>query len=177
MRVSTRTPARRRTTSTLLAASAIAASLVIAACGGSGNSRGSGSTGSTPSPSGNSVATVATKKVAGYGTVLATGRGAPLYVLSSDPRDGSSCTGSCAKTWPPLTVTGKPTAGSGVDASKLSSFKRSDGSEQVSYNGQALYTHPGLSATSVAGTASDGGVWYLISPSGSPIKKAGGGGY
>jgi hypothetical protein len=59
----------------------------------------------------------------------------------------------------------------------LSTFKRKDGSVQVLYNGRALYTHSGGTAGSVAGTASDGGIWYLVSPSGKPITSTNGGGY
>jgi predicted lipoprotein with Yx(FWY)xxD motif len=109
--------------------------------------------------------------------VLATAKGAPLYLLTADPSGGSSCSGSCAKQWPPLIASGKPSAGPGVSGSLLSTFKRSDGSEQVSYDSQALYTHPGMSASAVAGTASDGGIWYLVSPSGKPIKSTTGSGY
>jgi predicted lipoprotein with Yx(FWY)xxD motif len=179
MRALNRFPATRRVLTLLLALPAIAGgSLLIAACGSSssgGSDNGSQST--SQSPTGNAAAAVSTTKVSGYGTVLATGKGSPLYLLTADPSGGSSCSGSCAKTWPPLTVAGKPAAGTGVNASLLSSFKRSDGSEQVVYDGHALYTHPGLSATAVAGTASDGGVWYLVSPSGKPVKTTDGSGY
>lgn len=156
----------------------MAVSLAVAACGSSSSGgTQSSSKSSSNKASSSSSATVSTTKVPGYGTVLASAKGAPLYLLTSDPSGGSSCSGSCAKQWPPLTVSGKPTAGSGVSASMLSSFKRSDGSTQVLYNGQALYTHPGLSASAVAGTASDGGIWYLVSPSGKPIKSTTSSGY
>ena len=56
----------------------------------------------------------------------------------------------------------------------LSTFKRTDGTTQVTYNGHALYTRPGLSATAAAGTAANGGIWYLVSPSGKPITKTSG---
>jgi predicted lipoprotein with Yx(FWY)xxD motif len=115
--------------------------------------------------------------VPGYGTVLATTHGSPLYLLTADPSGGSSCTGACASQWPPLTASGKPTAGPGTNQSLLSRFKRADGSVQVLYAEHALYTHPGTTATAVAGTASDGGIWYLVSPSGKPIKTTNGSGY
>ncbi|HEX3801669.1 MAG TPA: hypothetical protein VHV75_02405 [Solirubrobacteraceae bacterium] len=181
-------PAVRRALPLLLSLAVIAGgSLLIAACGSSS----SGSSGNSPStsssatssqstsqsPSGDAAASVSTIKVPGYGTVLATAKGAALYLLTADPTGSSSCSGSCATAWPPLTVTGKPVAGAGVSASLLSSFKRSDGSEQVLYDGHALYTHPGLSATASAGTAGDGGIWYLVSPSGSPVKTTNGSGY
>lgn len=188
MRISNRSSADRRALKPISAVFAVVAvALALAACGSSGSGSGSGSSGSGTSGPANSSqttqttqtahATLTTTKVAGYGTVLATGKGAPVYLLTADPKGGSSCTGSCAGAWPPLTVTGKPTAGSGVDASMLSTFKRTDGSAQVLYNGHALYTHPGLSATAAAGSAANGGIWYLVSPSGKAITKTTGSGY
>lgn len=153
-------------------ATLVAVSLVLTACGSSG----SGKTTSTRKQS-SSSATVSTAKVSGYGTVLATAKGAALFMLTSDPENGSNCSGSCAKQWPPLTITGKPTAGSSASGSMLSTFKRADGTTQVLYNGHALYTHPGTTATAAAGTAADGGVWYLVSTSGKPIKSTNGSGY
>lgn len=115
-------------------------------------------------------------KVSGYGTVLVTDAAQPIYILSSDPSGSSKCTGACAKTWKPLTVSGTPRAGTGVSSSMLSSFKRSDGTTQVLYDKHALYTHAG-SASSAAGTASDGGVWYLINAKGKAVKSTTAGGY
>jgi predicted lipoprotein with Yx(FWY)xxD motif len=108
--------------------------------------------------------------------VLATSSGQALYVLSTDPSGSSKCSGACAKTWKPLSTTGSPQAGSGASSSLLSDFKRSDGTTQVLYNKHALYTHSG-SPASVAGTASDGGVWYLINAKGSFVKSTTSGGY
>jgi predicted lipoprotein with Yx(FWY)xxD motif len=145
--------------------------VLLAACGsssGGGNTSGGGST---------SSATVVVKKVAGYGSVLATPSGQSLYLLTADPSGGSKCTGSCIAQWPPLTEQGKPTAGPGVDGSLLSTFKRSDGKTQVLYNKHALYTHTGSGATSGAGVAANGGIWYLVSPSGKAVKSTTSGGY
>lgn len=160
---------------------------LISACGSSstpvqthataGQSGGSSSGGNPSGGTASSKATVVTKTVPGYGTVLATSSGKPLYLLTADPAGSSKCTGSCSSTWPPLTVQGKPTAGSGVSASLLSTFKRSDGKLQVLYNGHALYTYTGPSAASGAGMASYGGIWYLVSPAGKAIKSTASGGY
>jgi predicted lipoprotein with Yx(FWY)xxD motif len=147
---------------------------LVAACGSSSGGSGSGS----GSGSGGGPATVTTTQVSGYGKVLAKAKGTPLYVFTGDPSGSSKCVGACVKQWKPLTVTGKPTAGSGANAGMLSTFKRSDGSKQVLYNGHALYTHSSsASAGSVAGTASDGGIWYLVSPAGKPITHTNSGGY
>jgi predicted lipoprotein with Yx(FWY)xxD motif len=165
----TRRSAARRLPTILLAALCAA---FAAACGSSGGS-GSGS-GHTAN---GGAATVATAKVAGYGTVMATGKGTPLYIFTGDPSGQSKCDGACARQWPPLTASAKPTAGSGADTGLLSTFKRQDGRVQVLYNGHALYTHSGPSAGSAAGTAAHGGIWYLLSPAGKPITSTTGGGY
>ncbi len=168
---------RSPTPTRLLLAFSVTA-LAVAGCGSStpsASNKSSQTTSKSRTPS--SKASVSTTKVPGYGTVLATAHGVAVYLLTADPSGGSSCSGACAKQWPPLTVSGRPTGGSGVNASLLSSFTRSDGSVQVLYGGHALYTHPGTSSTAVAGTASDGGIWYLVSPSGKPIKATTGSGY
>lgn len=139
-------------------------------CGGSSDDEDEGT---VPAAS----ATVSTRDVSGYGTVLATKSGRPLYLLTADPSGGSKCVGSCAKKWRPLTEKGAPTAGPGVKPSQLRTFKRGDGGKQVLYNGHALYTSTGRGLTSAAGTASHGGTWFLVSPSGEPIETTEAGGY
>jgi predicted lipoprotein with Yx(FWY)xxD motif len=143
--------------------------LAVAGCGSSSSSKDGAS-----APAGS--ATVSTMTVVGYGKVLAT-RGHPLYLLSSDPPGRSRCTGGCTSTWPPVAAKGKPTAGPGVDSSLLSTFTRPDGIDQVLYDKHALYTHTGRGLVSGAGVRSEGGTWYLVAPSGKPIKQTKSGGY
>jgi predicted lipoprotein with Yx(FWY)xxD motif len=156
-----------------LFAALITAIALIAGCGSSSSNSSSSGGGSSSGGSG----TVKVAKISGYGSALVTAGGKSVYVLSTDPAGSSKCSGSCAKTWMPVTVSGSPSGGSGVDSSKLSSFKRSDGTTQVLYDKQALYTYSGQGATSGEGQAADGGIWYLVSPSGSAIKKSSSGGY
>lgn len=165
-------PRRTLTARLALVAAVIAAVALIAACGGSSsNNSSSGGGGSS------GAATVKTADISGYGTALVSGSGKSVYVLSSDPSGGSSCAGTCTKQWKPLTLSGSPSAGNGVDSSKLSTFKRKDGTTQVMYNKHALYTFSSPGTTSGQGVKADGGTWYLIAPSGSPITKTHGGGY
>lgn len=161
---------RRRAALAVLAPAAVAA-LCLVGCGGGGSS------GKAASASGSTGATVKASKLPGYNRVLTTSSGQALYLLTSDPSGGSRCTGSCATQWPPLLKKGSLSAGPGVKASLLSAFKRSDGKEQVMYNHHALYTHAGTGVTSGAGMASDGGIWYLVSPSGTAVKSTSSGGY
>jgi predicted lipoprotein with Yx(FWY)xxD motif len=151
-----------------LTAGLLALSLLVAAgCGGSSGGASGGSSAAS--------ITVTARKVPGFGTVLATQAGKPLYLLSSDPSGGSKCVDACAKEWPPLTGDGK--AAEGVKDSLLSSFKRSDGTTQVLYDGHALYTYTGDGLVSGVGTKALGGTWSLISPAGKTIDTTAVGGY
>ena len=46
--------------------------------------------------------TIRTAHVASLGTVLASASGQTLYHYTSDPVGKVTCTGACAKVWPPL---------------------------------------------------------------------------
>jgi predicted lipoprotein with Yx(FWY)xxD motif len=105
------------------------------------------------------------------GPVLADSSGMTLYVNTDDTSNSSTCTGTCTGTWLPLTSPGQPVAGAGVSGA-LSTFKRSDGTEQVALNGHPLYLYakdqrPGQ--TSGQGVA---GVWFAASPNGQPVRSA-----
>jgi predicted lipoprotein with Yx(FWY)xxD motif len=146
----------------------IAGALLIGGCGSSGPSS------STVSAS---SATVSTKHEPGYGNVLVDSSGQPVYMLTSDPAGGSKCTGSCARSWPPLTANGSPTAGPGTDGSLLSTFTRKDGSKQVEYNDHALYSYTRSGIVAGEGVASNGGIFYLIAPNGKPVTRTTAGHY
>jgi predicted lipoprotein with Yx(FWY)xxD motif len=161
---------RRRALSGLFLATA--AVVCLAACGSSG---GGGATGAASASSG-ATSTVKVSKLPGYSSVLTTSSGQAVYLLTADPSGGSSCGSSCTAQWPPVESKSLK-AGPGVKTSLLSTFKRSDGQEQVMYNHHALYTHKGTGAASGAGLAADGGIWYLVSPSGSAVKSTSSGGY
>jgi predicted lipoprotein with Yx(FWY)xxD motif len=159
-------------------ATLVIAALLLCGCGGSSNQSSAYHTNTSQTQSAtNASATLKLTHVSGYGDVLADAKGQPVYLFSADPSKGSKCTGACAAQWPPLTVNGTPTAGTGLNASMLSSFTRADGAKQVLYNGHALYTHTGSNPGAYAGMAESGGVWYFVSASGSAIKTTKGGGY
>lgn len=154
-----------------LVAGAVIASTSLSACaGGSYSVTGASNTTTASSTNG----TVDVRYVKGYGNILVTSRGYTLYLLSSDAPLSSSCVGSCAVLWPPLEVSGKLTAGPGVDPKLLSSFERAGGAYQVAYNRHALYTYsddtgPGM--VTGEGVETYGGIWWAISPRGTPVKK------
>ena len=179
-RAGVRMPRHRRAA---VALATLACAALLAACGsssssgsGNGSSTSPGSASQAGSGGSGGKAAVQVGTVTGYGSVLVTPSNEPVYILSTDPSGSSKCDGKCAKTWMPVGASGSPGAGKGIDSSLLSSFKRSDGTTQVLYDKHALYTHSG-SAASVAGTASDGGVWYLINAKGAAVKSTSTGGY
>jgi len=121
-----------------------------------------------------SVATVASSTTR-LGTMLVGTNGHTLYVYSGDGKNRSSCNAQCAKNWPALLTSGKPTAKGSVKASELGTIKRGS-TEQVTYNGHPLYY---ALADTVAGdlagqgTKVGGGTWTVIGPNGSPITSTG----
>ena len=177
-------------------AAVVGVSVLVAACGGGGSSASTtpASTGSaasstpaTSTSSSNAAATAtpaATKGVSigtasgSAGTYLTGANGRALYLWVADSGGMSSCSGACAKAWPPLTTKGKPIAGKGVTASKLGTIKRSDGTTQVTYNNHPLYYFiEDKSAGSTTGQGSDafGAPWWIVSPAGAAITSSGSG--
>ncbi len=161
----------------------IGVSLLVAACGSS-SSPSTATTGaaggSTASSSSATVTPAAAKGVligtasGPDGTYLTGAGGRALYLWVADSKGMSSCSGACAKAWPPLTTKGKPIAGNGVQSSDLGTIKRSDGSTQVTYKGHPLYYFIEDKAKgSIKGQGSDafGADWWLVSPSGAAITK------
>ncbi|MDX6256460.1 MAG: hypothetical protein QOJ11_2794 [Frankiales bacterium] len=103
---------------------------------------------------------------------LVGGSGRALYLWIPDTKTKSTCSGACAGAWPPLTVKGAPTAGTGATASDLGTISRSDGTKQVTYAGHPLYYFSGDKAagqTNGEGSNGFGAPWYLIAPSGQQI--------
>jgi predicted lipoprotein with Yx(FWY)xxD motif len=146
---------------------AVLSLLVAAGCGSSDDNKSSSSSG------GSSRATVDLTKT-DVGDVLTGPSGRTLYLFEKDKSAKSTCSGECANDWPPLMASGKPSAGTGVNASMLGTSKRSDGKEQVTYNGHPLYYYEGdKKAGQTAGQGLDafGAEWYVLGANGSKIEK------
>ena len=104
------------------------------------------------------------------GSHLVDADGMTLYLFTNDERNVSNCSGGCLDAWPPLLTDGDPVAGEGLDASRLASIQRDDGSSQVTYNGKPLY-HFASNQTSADTLGQDrGDVWFVVSPEGAPIR-------
>jgi predicted lipoprotein with Yx(FWY)xxD motif len=98
--------------------------------------------------------------------VLTNAGGYTLYWFAPDTPSKSTCYGTCAAYWPP--VTGRPIAEPGVTG-KLGTIGRTGGGTQVTYDGHPLYTYVG---DSVPGQSTgnninlNGGFWYEMAASG-----------
>lgn len=108
------------------------------------------------------------------GALLVASNGHTIYQLSRDRHNHDVCvtTSGCASVWPPLTVSGKPTAGSGAKASLLGTISLGHGHRQVTYGGHPLYTYSGDTGpaqTAYLGANTPFGTWYGVSASGKRV--------
>jgi predicted lipoprotein with Yx(FWY)xxD motif len=95
-------------------------------------------------------------------TVLTSAKGFTLYSFAPDSAATSKCYGSCAAYWPP--VTGTAAASPGVPG-RVGTIRRTDGTEQLTYNGHPLYTYIGDSAPGQARGNNlnlNGGLWHDV---------------
>lgn len=157
----------------LLAALAVA----LAACGG-GEDEGSG-TAATAAP-----ATTAAQETSGttvavadsrLGDILVDGEGRTLYAFTKDQGDQSACSGECATNWPALT--GTATAGTGAQASLLSTATQASGTDQVTYDGKLLYHFAGDAKPGDTNGQGVGTVWFAVAADGELVKEKATGGY
>jgi predicted lipoprotein with Yx(FWY)xxD motif len=157
------------------------AALAVAGCGGGGNSNASSG---PPKTSSGAAATVGVSNES-LGKILVDSKGRTLYLFTRDSGTMSECSGACAVNWPPLKATGKPTIGSGANASLVSTTSRSVGGKQVTYNGHPLYLFKNDKSpgdTNGQGLNAFGGNWYALTPAGDQVSGAssssgGGSGY
>lgn len=141
-----------------------------AASGGSSYGYGGGSRGTT-TESASGSATIAVRN-SSLGRILVDGRGMTLYLFEKDTGTTSTCNGSCAHFWPPLTTKGMPKADTGTMAAKLGTTQRTDGTTQVTYDGHPLYYYRGdTKPGDVTGQGLDafGALWYVLAPGGMAI--------
>jgi predicted lipoprotein with Yx(FWY)xxD motif len=160
----------------------VLAALVVAGCGSGG---GASAQAAAPKTANGEPATVGVRDSA-LGKILVDSQGRTLYLFQKDSGTTSACTGACASAWPPLRATGRPTVGSGANASLVGTTTRSDGNPQVTYNGHPLYLYVGDKSpgdTNGQGLTAFGGGWFALSAAGNQVSGStassggGGGGY
>jgi predicted lipoprotein with Yx(FWY)xxD motif len=149
-------PAITRAAGVTAAALAVAAlvllGVAVAAAGSPGPAAATGA----------ATGTVLKTTTIGGTRVLTNAKGFTLYSFAPDTPTTSKCYGSCAAYWPP--VTGTTAAGAGLPG-RVGTIKRTDGSEQLTYNGHPLYTYIGDSAPGQARGNNlnlNGGLWHEV---------------
>jgi predicted lipoprotein with Yx(FWY)xxD motif len=123
-----------------------------------------------------SSVSVSTRSVHGLGTILVDSRGRTLYMFVPDKQKKVTCKStSCQAAWPPLKLTGaKAVAAGKAKQSLISSDPNPAGGKVVTYAHWPLYTYIGDTKPGQASGQAlnlNGGLWYVLSPSGAVIKK------
>ena len=154
----------------LIGVSALLAALTVAGVGAAAASTAQATIAHT---AGATKAATLTAHSSRYGRILFDGRGRVLYLFARDRGGRSSCSGACAKAWPPFLTKGAPTTLSGVNAKLLGTTRRSNGTLQVTYAKHPLYyfkedRKPGQ--IKCQNVSSFGGLWLVVTPSGKPVR-------
>lgn len=119
---------------------------------------------------------ISTRTLPRLGPVLVNSKGRTLYMFVPDKRKKVTCVGTCAAVWPPVKLPkgAKPVAKGKAKASLLGSDPDPAGGRVVTYNKWPLYTYVAdRSAGQAKGQALNlnGGLWYVLAPSGTVIRK------
>jgi predicted lipoprotein with Yx(FWY)xxD motif len=143
-----------------------------AAAGGNGGGQvGNGQVGNAAPASNESKLVVA--DVNGVGQVITDQNGMTLYRFDKDTAKPpkSNCDGDCAKAWPPALATGDVEV-QGVDKNLVGKVTRSDGTEQVTVGGWALYRYAKDAKAGDATGQGVGGAWYAANAKGGKAGQA-----
>src|SRR5580700_10164238 len=108
------------------------------------------------------------------GPILVGPNGKTLYLFMSDSATMSTCYGSCAQNWPPLTTSGTLRGMGGVSQSLLGTITRQNGTKQVTYHGHPLYYFIADSGPGMAngeGVDAFGARWEGINAAGVAVIK------
>jgi predicted lipoprotein with Yx(FWY)xxD motif len=107
------------------------------------------------------------------GAYIVDAAGLALYLFSEDAPGQAACGSNCAVAWPPVIVDGLPSAkNSAIDATKLGTVMRPDGSRQLTYAGMPLYySESDVKADDTWGhyAMSFGGHFALVGADGKPL--------
>lgn len=104
--------------------------------------------------------------------VLTNSQGMTLYYFRNDEPGTSNCNEPCSDTWPPVPADEQIDT-SGLDANALAPVTRDDGTEQLAFNGQPLYTFIDDVAPGDVNGQGVGDVWFAVAIDGSEIGPTG----
>jgi predicted lipoprotein with Yx(FWY)xxD motif len=141
---------------------------LAAACTPYAGASSATSSATAPVPAAGAVVAPATTDL---GTILVDAKGRTVYDFANDTAGTSTCNGACAQTWLPVTAPDAlPASPPGVPA-ELGATTRTDGTRQLTVAGHPVYTFEGDDApgqTNGNGITLNGGLWTVVSPTGSP---------
>lgn len=151
------------------AAGTLIVGLLLAACGSS-----STTTNSTATTAKAAAAATVGVGTTSLGSVVVDASGLTVYKFDKDTVGSgtSACTGNCATTWPAETVSGTPTAGTGVPGT-IGVITRTDGTQQVTLDGHPLYHFSGDKAAGDTNGNGIGGIWHVVTTSGAASSSGG----
>ncbi len=120
------------------------------------------------------AATVEVRETA-RGKILVDEAGFTLYMFTADKKHQDHCitVEKCTSFWPPVLVTGMPTAGEGVKSKFVSTTTLPGGEKQVTFKKKPLYTYVGDAMpgeTDYIGAFEFGGYWYGLTAKGKMVK-------
>jgi predicted lipoprotein with Yx(FWY)xxD motif len=144
-------------------------SSTTAAAGSDGYGSTSESSTTSTAPSDSASGTSLSVATTSLGQVIVDDKGYTLYLFEKDTGPTSTCVDACAKAWPPATVTGSPTAGTGVTGA-LTTTTRADGTTQIVLAGHPLYRFAADTAPGDVTGQDVGGTWYAVSPAGATVE-------
>lgn len=148
-----------------IAASALAVTIILGACGGAGAAPAAVATPTaaptaTPTPAPSPIASVATNSK--LGKILVTTSQMTLYTFKPDAPNTSNCSGGCATTWPPFTITGAVVAPSGLTGTLATIVRADTGAKQVTYNSMPLYLYSKDANPGDANGEGLGNNWFTV---------------
>ena len=155
----------RRTRTVIASAAAAAALAAVAGCGGGGG-------GATAAPAGSNHGALTAAHKAGVGSVLVDSQGRTLYRYTPDQGTMSTCTGSCARLWPPALApaSGKPRA-TGVHG-MVGTTTRAGGQKQLTFDGHPLYRYVGDTSKADAKGQGIDHIWFVLPARGGAASSA-----
>lgn len=159
---------------------ALPVAMIVGACSGGGGASPSAAAPATAAPSvavseappaSAPVAETATIALAdsALGSIIVDAAGKTLYAFTNDVDGASTCYDDCATAWPPLIAGDDVSPGDGLDATKLTTVDRTDGTKQVKYGDWPLYY---FAADAAAGDTNGQGVgtkWFVVDAAGALI--------
>ena len=145
--------------------------LAVAGCGNGASNASATTPRKTPHKASTAHVVAVRAAKTRLGRILVDSHGRTLYLFKGASGTGSAPTSAFAA-WPPLRVSGTPTAGAGAKTSLVGTAKDAGGQTVVTYHRHPLYTfikdHK-RGDTAGEGVTAFGGTWLVVSPAGKAI--------